>query len=287
MSYSLILKGRESLGNINVLDNLWINVFKPFFNIIYSEYYRNELELLNLLLKWASSNKLLTFRGKDFIIYSKSFYTHRRYVRVGRSRREFGDVTFLILFSSHSKRIGYVNTFQLKVGFDLFDLLRKIDLRQLDFYRSIFTSRILSIDDGILICDFLYYWLIKKVKPRIIFEVPLSVMWIDNAYRYMFSSFYYNKLDLLQGLSIMLRSLLLVTGVNVDEILKYATPSLKLLFYQLLKYGVEVTTHHFSQFNDGEFNRFPNEESFKPEYPINSSIVIATEVFVEKEFFRK
>ena len=119
------MKGRGVLGDLGILNDLWINVYEPFFDIIYFKYYRNELELLNLLLRWASSNGLFTFSMKDFIVYSRVFCTHKRYVRAGRKRREFGDITFLVLFSCRDKRVGYANTFQLKVGLDLPSLFEK------------------------------------------------------------------------------------------------------------------------------------------------------------------
>lgn len=280
---SLILKGREVLGRLEFLGSIWSNVYEPFFSIIYFDNYRNESMLLNKLLRWASSLKRFSYKTDDVTVFSRVFYTHQHYVRTSkRGRREFGDVSFLTLFSRSDERIGYVNTFQLKVSSNISSLLKNINRSQLDFYRFDFTMRILNNVDKILICDFLWYWMVLNVKPRILFEIPLSFMWIKDPYKsIMLHDFPYSKLSFYQSLSIMLRNLLLVTGISVEEVLSYATPRLRDLLYLLLKFGVKDLPMKLHQFNGGE-GFPPNKELPKPEFPIGSSIVIATEVSIKE-----
>ncbi|MEM2613850.1 MAG: hypothetical protein QXO15_06425, partial [Nitrososphaerota archaeon] len=250
------------------------------------------------LEKWA-----IDFNKKSRTIYDSGvsvdigvFSTHQDYVRAFRERREFGDVTFMTVFSSTTGKAAYANTFQIKVSDFAEGAYRELfghHFGQLDFYRRGLVKALGKPEP--LLCDFLYYWFIGTEIPHPIKEVPLSLTWLNSDRAFNWPRYYLRPIDAL------LRCLFLVTGINVDFLLKQklCTPELEKIFSQIVEKGVRKSLNNsikrFSDImdvrlrtalerleNKGPLDPYPEkppEEGFKrPEFPISSRIVIATEV---------
>ena len=292
----LVIRGRKILGkNKEIIDKLWHQVFEKLFNVIYFRFYRNENELLDILCEWADNHKLVRIEKRNVVIFSKAFCTHRKHAGTRRSWREFGDVTFLMLFSQGSQRCGYVNTFQLKVGMKFLSIIKRLDYSQLDFYRRNLVKNVIKPHYELFMCDFLYYWMIEAVKPRVILEVPLSILWMNthnmlDKWMFFLPSFS-NSIQSIQGINIMLRNLFLTTGVNVNDVLRLAKPSLKKLLEDILNRGVEKVAKQL--LSNGGYPEHCRDEQDEPEEnefigtSLNSSIVIATEIYFKEEKLKK
>ena len=289
LDVELILKGKECLGdNVQLINNLWRRIFKRVFAQMYFYQYTNEKDLLSTLCKWANQHKLFSYQTNRIMVFSKAFCTHQKYVSVSGKRREFGDVTFLTMFSRPGRRVAYMNTFQLKVSRDFLSLLRNLDYSQLDFYRRELITKLMGPKYKLFNCDFLYYWMIKKTMPRIILEVPLSILWMKNSYNLLnkWQYSYPHFVWYIFGWNVMLRSLFLTTGVYVKRVLKFATPGFRDLLNRLLKEGVERVASNVYVYNGGNFDdgyELPEKPKKPelPEYPLDSSVV-ATEILFEK-----
>ncbi|MEM2100287.1 MAG: hypothetical protein QXP45_02995 [Thermoproteota archaeon] len=293
-----IIKGRESLGRGNIVGDIWSLLGKRFFiDKLASGIYSREKELLDDLEKWA-----IDFNRKSRTIYDSGvsvdigvFSTHQDYVRGFEGRREFGDITFVTIFSSPTSKVAYANTFQIKVSDFAEKAYRELfrhHVRQLDFYRRDFVKTLGKPEP--LLCDFLYYWLIGTEIPHPIKEVPLSLTWLHSDQVFNWPRYYLRPMDTL------FRCLFLVTGIDVDFLLKrrLCTPGLEKIL-RIIKEGVrKFISNSIKRSSDIEDVRLrtaleklgdsgsldpypekPPEEGFeRPEFPISSRIVIATEV---------
>lgn len=113
---------------------------------------------------------------------------------------------------------------------------------QTNFYRKTLLTQLGSIYQH-LICDFLYFWLIgKENNPHPILEMPLSYTWIkipfkyNIAYRRRFEKLYFKQNSPPAGMSTMLNSLFLISGINIDIVMPLCKPSLKEILKDIKNY---------------------------------------------------
>jgi hypothetical protein len=275
LTMDLIISGREILGREEVLRRLWEVIGEPLFirHIINGDY-DNEPQLLNNLRDWVNgpNRPFLPIPQKDATVNVGVFPTHQRYIRAGP---EFGDITFATSFSSpNSKRITYVNTFQIKLGDTPYGAYRELfgghNLNQLEYYRRDLTLNIGGPYPEI--CDFLYYWLIKQQPPRSLIEVPLSSTWVGRAPLIRWPGYLPRYRD------IMYRCLFLITGVNMDSILGLCTDGLRRVLEDITKHGVCPPSQTKTNNSMNDYPEKPPTEFKPPEFPISSAFVMATEV---------
>jgi len=297
----LVIRGRELLATGKLLERIWGSLGKEFFinNLVYGNY-KTENELLENLRRWAIyfNRSFHTIRNAAVSIDIGVFCTHQAYVRGVGERREFGDVTFVTVFSSTTDRTAYANTFQIKVDDFAENAYRGLfshHFGQLEFYRRKLIIKLGKPDS--LLCDFLYYWFIGLEMPHLIKETPLSLTWLPWN-----KSFNWPKYNL-RPLDALLRCLFLITGIDVDFLLrrKLCTPRLEKILLQIVKEGVRKSLEKsFLNLNESGYDirlrsvlenldgngplkdpyrEKPPEAGFEsPEFPISSEIVIATEV---------
>lgn len=282
--------GKEILAKDNVIRRQW-KIYGELFHILKRKKYVKEKELLPILESWAKKGKHDSLTVGNWRVDIGVFYTHRAYIRGITGRREFGDVTFITAFSSKSdrKRVAYANAFQIKVGNSAIDAYRGLfsstHLNQLNFYRRKLIEALHPLYNS-LICDFLHYWLIGGGKiPHPIMEVPLSFTWLGDSSKVysrrfltMFGRRYLPNRTLFTGMDTVLRSLFLITGINVKHMLRLCTPSLRKILEKILSTGIRKSLLCNDDDPMNEYLKKNREKEFRPEFPIASSLVIATEV---------
>jgi hypothetical protein len=279
MMMDLITRGKEILGDRNVLQTVWNTIGEPLFiDMLRNGNYRREIDLLNILRNWATGARppFLSVPQRDEVVNARVIFTHQTGRVMGRTGREFGDITFTTSFYSQQtgERITYANTFQIKVDDTIADAYRELfrgrNLDQLNFYRR---NLVLNIGGPYPeICDFLYYWLIGRQNPHPLVEVPLSLTWMANASPFRWPRYPLRYWDT------MLRCLFLITGINVDSILNFCTPSLQKILEDISKKGVTKTQQPKATNPINDYPEKPPTEFKPPEFPISSALVIATEV---------
>jgi hypothetical protein len=274
----LITRGKEALGQRNTLAWIWRVFGREFFtNRLRKGKYSTEEQLLGLMKSWKVDGKSPYFSmasGNPHVNLAM-FFTHQAYIGYEKDYKEFGDITFATVFSSRcGDRIAYVNTFQMKVGNSASEAYKGLfsnSARQLNFYR-----RDLIKDIGgpyPQICDFLYYWLIGSKIPHELKEIPLSLMWLDHSLPLRWPRYPLRYRDT------MLRSLFLITGLEVNSMLELCKPSLRDILQQISQEGVNEAFEAHA--NDTppkplEPEEHGGSESHKPS--ISSAMVVATEV---------
>ena len=289
----LVNDGKIILGEDAVFSNL-TDLYRGLFRVLELAVYTNEKELLQILEKWAQNGTFMTLQSSNYLVHAGIIKTHQRYVYGITGHREFGDITFVTLFSkpSQNQKIGFANTFQIKVDSTPFEAYRKIfdqaNWPQLDFYRVNFLQNLaLSYDP--LACDFLHYFLIGwQSGCHPIMEIPLSLTWLDDTH-----GTYWKLLPSLlndgciinrfgnTGIDTSMRKLFLTTGINIEFLLPFCLPKLKSTLENILKIGVLGTKGREKPSNeDPPSNEDTDKHDQNLKYPISSSIVIATEVFV-------
>jgi hypothetical protein len=288
----LINNGKDILGEDQSFACL-SGLYNGFFNILERGNYTTEIDLLDAIDKWSNAQQFCRFNGSRAEVVAKVYRTHQMYVRAqGGNYREFGDVTFVLLFSDNDRREGFSNTFQIKVDQSIFhaygSLFSGQNFQQLNFYRTDFLERLRHPYDT-LICDFLHYFLIDSRWPHCIAEIPLSYTWLDDR-----SSAYWTTLRSLlvprlitglnsqSGFDTMLRKQFLSTGINIRRILPLCTKSLHDILEPLVESG--VTEFPEKRFNQGNENTPPEKPPFKPpEFALSSSAVVATEIILRNK----
>lgn len=283
-------KGKEVLAQDKVIKRLW-KTYGALFAILRQKSYGNEEDLLPLLKSWAKKGKRDSMAIGNVTVDTGVFYTHRAYIRGISGRREFGDVTFVTCFSSKpmQNRVAYANTFQIKVGDSAIDAYRGLfgstHRNQLSFYRTKLIEALHPIYI-FLICDFLHYWLIGANRvPHPILEIPLSLTWLGNSSKVYSRTFsakfdrrYLKDATSYAGMDTMLESLLLIAGINVRYMIRLCTPSLRKILESILKMGVHKSLASKNNDPTNINPDQPHEHRPRPEFPIASSIVVATEV---------
>jgi hypothetical protein len=290
----LVNDGKRILGEDQVFWCLY-GLYGGFFRILEQGNYGKEIELLGILEKWARNGTDYLIDRGNITVDASVFNTHQQYIRGGTRRREFGDVTFATIFSHRNQkmRFGFANTFQIKVEFSAIDAYRRLftssNQKQLDFYRTSLIEALSPMYDH-LICDFLHYFLIGGPNTsHSIMEVPLSFTWLDDssgAYwgilPSLLASRYITNRYSSAGVDTMIRKLFLTTGININHILPLCTPNLRDTLQRILKSGVRQSKKDGkSPLNDNSNDKYRNKESEEfvpPDFPISSSIVVATEV---------
>ena len=290
----LVNDGKSVLGQDSVFWNLY-GSYSGFFKILELGNYTQEIDLLQILGKWAQNASFCSINNGNVSVDAAVFRTHQQYVRGLIGHREFGDVTFVTMFSNRpkSQKIGFANTFQIKVEFSAVEAYKKLftsaNLAQLNFYRTNLLEALDPIYDH-LICDFLHYFLIEgSNKTHSIMEVPLSLTWLDDS-----SGAYWGILPALlndryisnrlgcTGIDTMIRKLFLTTGININRILPLCMPKLRDTLQRILDSGVRNSKKEEKLPADdnpeGKFKDKASEEFVPPEFQISSSVVIATEV---------
>ena len=290
----LVNDGKRILGEDPVF---WClnGLYHSFFEILERGDYSKEIELLEILEKWANNGPSCMINRGNVNVCASVFNTHQQYVRGSTKRREFGDVTFATIFSHHrEKKVGFANTFQIKVDFFTINAYRNLfassNRRQLDFYRTNLIEALDPMYDS-LICDFLHYFLIGAASRdrHPIMEVPLSFTWLDDssgAYWGILPSIldcrYISGRNTPTGLDTRIRKLLLTTGINIDRVLPLCTPKLRGTLEGILRSGVNESKKNAKTTSENDSNnKYPNkgnEEFVPPDFPLSSSIVVATEV---------
>jgi len=271
-----MIRGKEALADRRSLGAIQRLIGKELFiDILKRGDYSTELELLHILKHWAidRSRSLISVPVAKALVNIRVAFSHQAYIKAMQRRREFGDVTLVTLFSSGGLRIGYANTFQIKVGSSVDEAHVKLfgsHLRQLDFYRRNLTTAIGRPYPHI--CDFLYYWLVGRRKPHKIREIPLSLTWLNRTIPSGWPRYPLRYRDT------VLRNLLLITGIDVSCLLPHCAPGLGRILEQMLEHGVSgsLETEIGDPF-DGYPEKPPEGEFRPPEFPISSEVVVATE----------
>ena len=290
----LVNSGKNVLGEDQSFTCL-SGLYNGFFQILENANYTTEVDLLDAIGKWANTAPICEFNDPGIEVTAKVFRTHQMYVKTqGRTHREFGDVTFVLLFSDNNRREGFANAFQIKVDQTVEhaygSLFAGQNFQQLSFYRTNFLERLYQ-PYNTLICDFLHYFLIGSSWPHPIAEIPLSYTWLDDR-----NSGYWTMLRSLltprfitgirspTGFDTMLRKQFLSTGINIRRILPLCTKSLHDVLKPLVTKGIRRFDEKRSNQQNSE--DFPPEkfgDQFKhPDFPLSSSAVIATEIRFRK-----
>jgi len=267
----------------NVPGEVWRLFGKGFFiDVLRNGNYTKEKELLQILRHWQDSFRpyqILSPSG-DVLVDLGAFLTHQAYIRGVKGHREFGDITFATYFSSDNEsRIGYVNAFQIKVSTSAADAYKDLfhsHANQLNFYRTSLIEAMGGPHPEI--CDFLYYWFIGNQRPHELKEVPLSFTWVGPSLNVESNRYYMRYTDL------MLRCMLLTTGVNVSFVSGFCAPKLRRILNGIAKVGVSKMLEAVKDDPPDDPPREPPQASVfeYPEYPISSSIVIAMEARVKE-----
>lgn len=283
----LVNNGKRIMGEDQVFWGIY-GIYNGFFKILEKGNYSREVDLLDYLEKWSINARphFSVARG-NVSVETKVFNTHQRYVQA-ITRREFGDVTFAVLFSDNNQRVGFMNTFQIKV--DSTPLSAYISLfsknqGQLDFYKTNLIEALDPIYDK-LICDFLHYFLIGGMSTNhSIMEIPLSLTWFDDhsgSYWSILPAILENRfitgINFPTGVDTIIRKQVLTTGININHVLDICTPKLHKTLEDLLHFGVHNLKEKSANIDEPD-SKFPNNKEKKnPEFPLSSAVVIATEV---------
>ncbi len=203
--------------------------------------------------------RIRTIPSRNPVVKIGLYCTHKRFV--GESEyREFGDVIFAILINDPSilnNRLGYVNTYQFKVGSSFKRIINRLDHTQLNFYLKKILNDCFSTSqqNPSLLGDFMNYWFIIGSRGnRKILEIPLSVLWLKRDLKYFR---YYNELNysfkaFTHGWSVFVNNMFLVTGIEISKVLPYSKPNLKKLLTRLLTFGVHQNVNSIHT-DGGEF----------------------------------
>ncbi|MEM3715038.1 MAG: hypothetical protein QXE05_00320 [Nitrososphaeria archaeon] len=273
---NLIVEFKSSLkDNFQLVKNVHHHL-NNFLGILYQNW-RNETNLLNALIGRSYLIVPRKFVGRQLAINFGVFRTHQKYIGPG-NHREFGDIMFVLLLNDFkSRRVGYANVYQIKVGQDFKSILNKVDYRQYRFYNyqllpSLQRSSYNWSSVPVMVGDFLYYWLVFNKRVS---EIPLSALTLENE------TIYFRHLINSSALAwtTLLNNTFLVSGISIDHILPLAKPSLRMLLERLLDVGVKVDGSTRILYNGGEEDA--GEKWDKTEFPIDGRIVIALEISKE------
>jgi len=277
----ILSRARAYLANTDVMKQIWKVTYYPLFYEIYKGYYNREIDLLNNLKKKTPLiNKFSKKPHSNVSIYTGQVVTHQKYIGT-KKYRELGDICFITIFSDGNKRFGYLNAFQIKVSKKKVSAklgipFNKADKEQLHFYKKTLLEKVFGEDLDSLkdaTTEFLYYWVIQNIKKEgynALREFPLSSVG-SNGNNFSF----YVPLPLMRFMMYRFgpfqRSILALTGIEIDNIEQRAKPSLK----KVLRYVKENSMEDRETYGEELSNWIiEDEESLVPSvFKINEVIV--------------